>query len=270
MKAILLVLASVGSALASPGVSALRDQDRAAATEASFRRRNLQRWSAVAVDPRGFVQHVRTDQPVDAAALLRANADLFGIDAADADHLSGPRSHQRFVEAIDRAVIASIDVRVARATTDITVHFRLRVTPTVREDDLRARLLGRRYAETTAWALRPMLDCAMTQLGAAGCVMPVDSQETHQVTLVKRDLRVSTSLMTTPDGALHLIRCADASKRPRRLLAYHEVRTRSFAPLDGAPSLPLVVDAVTGDAIATAARDCSAAVLTSGREHAAP
>lgn len=138
-----------------------------------------------------------------------------------------------------------------------------RATAMISEDDVRERLVGKRYAETTGWAGIPMLDCGMTALGSAGCEGPVDYQETHSITLTKRDVRVSTSLMTMPDGARRLIRCADAGKRPPRLLRDHRVRTRAYAPLASAPNLPLVVDAVTGVEIATPARDCAA--LANGR-----
>jgi hypothetical protein len=281
------------SALAAPSypvVVPLRSKAFVAAREAEFRKRNPQRWSTVEVNARGFVSHVHTDDPAlvpeihkepngwwrwtdpsldRVRALLRRNADLFGIDRAMIDRIDA-RSLV-VTDVVDTALVGEIVLqRFALADhpaeLDITTMFSVHLEPKFSIAEATKRVIGRSYEETDGFGAPPMIDCAMTPAGAAGCKTPVVQRQKRDVTLAAGDLRTVTWLHADSDR-IRLVRCIDAGNlapmQPGKPgLGLNE---RSFAPLDHAPALPLVVDAVTGAEIDLHVTDCFTSGLSNVR-----
>lgn len=283
-----LLLAFLGSAAASPTLPAKLPKVSAAAVakrEAEFRKRNTQAWSTVEVDQRGFIKHAVTDDPAlvpnvssanhiatwpaaDDAKLrdfLRANADLFGIDAADVDRLPPGGSHLLLVDTIGGAILGEINIQYLAFPNrpprlDITVMFRVHAKPKLTEDDVAKRVIGAKYADTVGYAEPPHRDCAMTPLGGAGCKMPILHTIHQDVTIAKPDVRVVTWLWNDND-TLRLVTCIDAADvgAPPADPAWGKdvgAAEHALVPQGHAPQLPLVVDAVTGDTIATHVKNC--------------
>jgi hypothetical protein len=262
------ILTSAHAAAASPKLPAkvpsLGPEERAK-REAEFRARNPQRWTLVKLDSRGFVARVRTPAAIDVRALLRANADLFGIEVADVERLKGPPAHQQLVDSIGNAVLVSIDARVSAHATDVAVMFGVAATATVTEDDVRARLIGKTYDEAIVWAAPRRNDCPESPHPTGSCALVRYSTDHQPATLKRRDLRVRTLLMATPDDTLHLVRCVDAGARLTPMRELEQVSARSYTPSPDAPKLPLVVDAVTDTVLATEAHNCMERALSNVR-----
>lgn len=279
MKLALAVLACLapGVALAAPKLptkipvaNAARQQARAA----EFKKRNPQVWDEVLVDHHGFIRQVVTHDaklaaatPAKLEALLRANADLFGIDPDDARHVrDGSVWDAKQVGAV---VFGQIAIDQPKGELVIYVMFHVEPEPTLAEADLAKRIAGQRYTETIGYGRPAARDCAMTPAGLAGCTTPVEHTRTREVTLTARDLRTATAFYADGD-TFRLIGCVDASMlaSPAPDPAWKELvaTTHAYAPLATAPPLPYFVDLVTGDVLAIpAAHECYSPVFSDPR-----
>jgi len=265
---IALLLVLTAAAPPYPVVVPKRSEAVRKAREAEFRRRNAEHWTMVEVDDRGFVKHVVTDDPelvrFDIARLrdfLRANADLFGFDPAVVDRLPYDSSHRLLVDEFGGALLGEINVMLGasgrRPVLDITTAFWIDVTPKLTEDAVAQLVVGGRYRETIGYARPVPLDCHMGRGGA--CRMPVRHTRHRTVTLERGDLNAVSGLLGAGD-AIRVVICVDASNLedpPARPAWRGEgPATRSLAPIDRAPRLPLLVDAVTGRVVKARVHGC--------------
>lgn len=249
-----------GLALAAPKLPAklpLADAARQKARIAEFRKRNPQVWTEIQVDHHGFIRELVTrDSKLAAAtraqleAFLRANADLLGIDPDDAKHLRD--GYVWDAPQLGAVVFGQIAIDQPKGELIIRVMFHFDATPTLTEADLAKRLVGKRYTETIGYARPPMLDCAMTPRGAAGCINRVEQTRTREITLAARDLRTGTALWQ--DGVtFRLVGCVDASQAasppPDPGWEGLVASTHAYAAIANAPPLPYFVDLVTGDVL---------------------
>jgi hypothetical protein len=246
---VLVVLAMSRIAAAYPLVLPRKPAGELTRVEEAFRARNPQHWTAIDLDPRGFVRRAVTDDAGLVAMdvqgirdLLRTNADLFGIDAADADRL-GSNGSSNLLVAVDEVGMAHlVEIVVTRtdAALEIAVKFRTHITPKVSMDDVLARVLGKDYAVTAPDPLPSQIDCAMQSGGRANCKRQRPVRRRHRFTATVEDVRAVTSLFARGDR-IRLVHCIDVEPDPR---------VSSPHPIGGAPALPLVVDAVTGAKVA--------------------
>ena len=257
---------------ALPAKIPLRSAAERARQVAAFRARNHYKWQLVEADRHGFISHVITDDPaiVPASyaftpaqakriyALLRANTDLFGIAPANIDEME--RTHKYLYSRGDRFLTGELDVEYERPSDgtpprlEIRAYFDVTAAPTIHEADVAARVVGARYHDEIGYSAPPQRDCGMTPAGPAGCITPIEHTRERDVTLARGDL--GTEMWLYADGdTMRLVACVDASmlggppadRSWGNVGPSHHVLT----PLGGAPALPLVVDLVTGQVVAT-------------------
>lgn len=242
---VLLFLATSRLAAAYPLNLPTKPAAELAKVEETFRARNPQHWTAVDLDRRGFVRRAVTDD-ADLVAmdvtvirdLLRTNADLFGIDAADADRVGSNGSSNMLVYADEVGMAHLVEIAVTRTgdTLEIAVKFRTRITPKVTMDDVLARVLGKDYAVIVTEPPPSLIDCAMQPGGRANCKRRGPVRRPDRFTATVDNVRAETSLFAR-GSTIRLVHCIDVEPDPR-VTAPH--------PIGNAPALPLVVDAVTG------------------------
>ncbi|HEY2734753.1 MAG TPA: hypothetical protein VGI70_12250 [Polyangiales bacterium] len=279
MRALLLLGLSAVAA-AAPGLPArvpLRTAAERASRADEFRRRNTQAWKLVEVDKHGFISHLITYDPELTPAsskftrddvqrilrFLRANADLFGVDVADIDQIKPDQLG--FSDAIGGTLLGEITIQYSTFTGDprphleLLLYFHVTAKPTLTEAELVKRVAGATYHDTIGYAGPSQIDCAMTPAGPAGCVTPVEHTRERDVTLTRAELR-SASWLVADGDTMRYVGCVDASMLggPPADKAWGNVGPRDHAlvPRAGAPKLPLVVDLVTGDTVATTVHDC--------------
>lgn len=261
--------------LAAPGLPAkipLRSAAERAQRVAEFRARNHCRWQLVEADRHGFISHAITEDPaiVPASyaftpaqakriyALLRANADLFGIAPANIDAME--KRHTYLYSTGASIAMGELDVEYlpasggSHAHLEIRAYFEVTAQPKLSESDVAARVIGATYHDKIGYAAPPPRDCGMTPRGPADCVMPIEHTRERDVTLARRDLRTDTWLYADGD-TMRLVGCVDASMLggPPADPSWGDIGPSHHAltPLHGAPGLPLVVDLVTGQVVAT-------------------
>lgn len=244
----LILLATSRLAAAYPVVMPKKPAAELAKVEEAFRARNPQHWTAVDLDPRGFVRRAVTDD-ADLVAmdikvlreLLRTNADLFGIDAADADHLGSNGSSNQFIYLDDLPTPPLVGITVARNgnSLEIVVAFRVHITQKLTLDDVSARVLGKEYVVAVTEPPRVRIDCAMQPGGKANC-KPIGGTKPVRFTATVDNVRTVTSLFAR-GNSIRLVHCIDVEPAP------HVTAPR---PIGRAPALPLVIDAVTGAKVA--------------------
>ena len=278
--ALVIGFAAAGTASAYPVVVARQSDAVRAEREREFRKRNPISIKTIEVGQHGFIKHVVLDEPTLVPALtfsssgwqwpdasvaavrdfLRANADLFGFDPATADRLSWTGNPGLVLDdVIGGAVLGEINVRVVGKTLDIAVMFWIDVHPKLTEADIAKRAIGATYAETIGYAAPPQLDCSMTEAGRAGCKMPIQHRRQRVVTLGATDVQAVTWLLPQGD-TIRLVACVDADQLqdPPAEPSWGNIEPaeRQLAPRGKAPMLPLVVDLVTGAAIAIRVPSC--------------
>ena len=273
-----LVLAS--PALAMPALPAkipLRSEAERAKRVAEFRKRNTQTWKTVEADKHGFISHLLTYDPklVPASSkfshdevrrilgFLRANADFFGVDVADIDRIRPDQLG--FGDAIGGTLLGEINIQYltftgdARPHLEIQAYFHVTATPTLTEAELAKRVVGSSYHDTIGYAGPPQIDCGMTPAGQAGCVTPVEHTREREVTITRSDIQTASWLMADGD-TMRYIGCVDAGmlRGPPPETSWGNVGPRDhvLVPRGTAPRLPLVVDLVSGETVATTIHGC--------------
>lgn len=262
MRSLALVVALTASASAYPFAVPKRT-----GAEAEFRKRNPQHWTVIETDKRGLLMHVATDDPalvgktgddriVAIRALLRANADLFGFKPDTADLLP---TDGLLVDELEGALMGEINVSRDPHLIDITAMFWVEATPTVDLESVKKRIAGKRYSETIGYGTGPQIDCAMTPLGAKGCVTKVQHTRTREVTIDADNVEIFSALLRE-GNTIRLVACADVRsfEDPPAPAAWGEINPiqRKFTPLGKAAALPLVVDRVTGEVLHPGVKGC--------------
>ena len=251
MRALALVLAMVATAGAYPMTVPLRTAGQRVAIEQAFRARNREHWITVEVDARGFVSHLVTDDPnlVPSAAwtpgelgrvrsFLRGNVDLIGIGPrviADLEQdgvlIYGLRGARLAKISLEREVSLGHPPEL-----EIRSSFEITGTPAVDPQAITSALVGASVLERTDYG--------------KGHTM-----FTRQRTLALRTGDVSTKSVVHADGArVRVVFCS-------------EPRVEPLPPDPGwgdvavlgqrfEPSVLRVIDAITGERLALAARSC--------------
>lgn len=206
--------------------------------------------------------------------ILRANADLFGIDPAALDRLHGGEPSLLVVDTAGGATLGEINVQhFVQANhsplLDITVLFWVAATPTHPEEEVAQRVIGRSYSATFGFAKPPMRDCAMTSRSAAGCKTRVEHTRQRELKLGPTDVRTVTWL--APDGdKIRVVTCVDAGplSDPQVDSSWQGLAPSmlTLSPRGTAPRLPLLADAVTGELVELRIRDCYDPIFTSIRD----
>ena len=266
--ACLLVLAA-SAAAAAPYPVKLATLDPAALgkRDAEFRTRNPQHWLYVSFDDFGGLLHAATDDPVLAGAdlagvrdLARRNADFFGIAPADADRIATTIDGDVLVDRTDGVTLGELVVRhatiSAKAALTIDARRFVGLAPKVKLDAVVRRLVGRTYAIAATFTQGLPPDCGQTPRGFRACAPPKTLTINRETRLTVADLAVSTALHRDGD-TLRLVRCAELVV-PAPPDFPHRVGDATATPKRAAPILPLVVDAVTGETLATGVASCIA------------
>ena len=253
------------------GVAPARGAPAQAAT--TFRARNPQAWTTVTVGPQGFVDHVVTRDPAlqirtldtgghyqwdDAAlgrvrAVLRANADLFGIDAADADHVVVANGNVAYYDNDTGFLLVAIKVDPEPGLDIAIVQPRIHLTLKLTADAVAARVIGHTYLARSTQLQPAQLDCKMG--GTRTRCAAKTTVETRRITITADDVTVTQGMITFA-GARRLVHCLDLGQTPRSQRVEPEQPTLQLRPSDGGPAMPLLIDAVTGKRLAVSDSTC--------------
>ncbi|CAN5811916.1 hypothetical protein BH11MYX2_BH11MYX2_33300 [soil metagenome] len=267
------------------------------ALEAEFRAHNTQAWDSVEVDPRGFVTRVITTDPALVPTLvntstgpqwspvefdrlrefLRSNATLFGLDPGLVEKLRNSGAHLSVDDRLDDAILGAIDVRFDEAPKprlDIIVNATFRPTPTVTTADVKERLVGARYKQTIGFGAAPRRDCGMMpSRHGNSCGGKTLFTEKHDVTVTAENAAAHALFLRRGD-TYRLVACADVMRSlevapetvPSDMPAERTLTFNRLAPVARAPKLPLIVDLVTGQVVATTAAGCTEFEITADRD----
>jgi hypothetical protein len=252
MRALAIIVALTTTVAAYPMLAPLRTEAQRAAIAQAFRARNREHWLTVEVDPRGFVNHVITDDPglvpspqwtasdlERIRSFLRGNVDFTGI---------GPR----VIADLEQAGLLLYGVRGARLakislernldsgqpTLEIRAAFEIVGAPAITPEQAAARVAGARVRELDSYG-------------------KVRTMFTRTRSLVLRAAEIRTTSVVHADGdRVRVVFCsephvdalpADPSWGDVGLLAQQ---------LE--PAILGVVDAISGEALPTSARNCDA------------
>ncbi|HTR55937.1 MAG TPA: hypothetical protein VMJ10_34915 [Kofleriaceae bacterium] len=258
------------------------------ARKAAFAARNPGEWS-LQLNERGLVFHLATTDPSIVAAdpdhpdgfsgaelarwsaFLRDNAELFGITDPGSLHLlvvpiaAGPTPNvaelRQYIGPVLRA-----EVTIGKRPGDkpgIAIDGSLEpiaACPHVDDAALAARLVGRRYVETTAWTRPAERDCGMVPGGSTdACRATPLGTTTAKRTIERANVSVDHELVTVPLGGgwfaeRHLACIAvdlPAVEPPQKILhgPEGELASSTVTPTGRAPRLPLAIDVVTGETL---------------------
>lgn len=272
-RSLAVVLALSTAAAAYPVVLAHPSATAQAKRRADFVARNPEAWVDVRLDEQGFVVHALTADPALATATLddlrafaRRNADLFGMVAADADRIAPftRGSGAAWFESDDGALLGGISL--VQTSMNGKPALEVEVTPWIDAPsktsaaDVVQMLTGLHYVDRATYGHRPHLDCAMGPGGGRRACVSVDyGTIARDHAIAASDVHVTTAL-TLDASTVRLVRCADLSTMkpppPDPSWPRGDVVARELVPVGGAPVLPLVVDAVTGQTVATHAARC--------------
>jgi len=251
MRALAIVLALVATADAYPMTIPLRSDVERAAIAQAFRARNREHWITVEVDARGFVDHIVTDDPnlvpspqwtpSDLARIrsfLRGNVDFTGIGPRvigeleqEGVFLFGRRGARLAKISLDRVVD-----RGHAPMLEIRSSFEIIGTPALEPEAITKALVGTEVRE-------------LAEYGKGRTMF------TRRRTLALRAADIRTHSVVHAEGA------------SVRLLYCSEPRVDALPPDPGwgdvalvgqhfEPGVLRVVDAITGERLAIAARTC--------------
>lgn len=211
-------------------------------TRALFRQHNPQHLTALDVDAKGHIRHVRTDDAELAGdeedvlrGWLQLNADFFGGRAEDNEPRRGAGALAYYLFDDQDQITGAAVIHRGHGIVDIAI---LRA---VRSADTEAHaLIGTRHVQTLRIGRAPLLDCKM---GHSSCQPQVTATRTRSVVLTEDEVGAQLQLRTI-GGAVRLVVCVSAE---------------GAAP-EGVPDLlsislsgfPFALDAATGARLAVA------------------
>lgn len=239
---------------------------------AAFRARNPQTWTTVTLGRSGFINHAVTSDPSlqirtldkdghdqwdDAAidrvrAVLRDNADLFGIDAADADRVHAANGNVAYVDNDTGFELVGIVLSPDPGLGIVITTPRIHLTPKLTDAQVAARFIGHAYVARSESLPITQRDCHMGDPARCGARRAVETQRR----VITADDVGSDKGVITYKGAPRLLQCVDLGQTapgvPDEIGAW-SVRLR---PLDGGPTVPFVIDVVTGARVAVTGASC--------------
>jgi hypothetical protein len=252
MRALAILVALTTSAAAYPMIAPLRSEAQRAAIVQAFRARNREHWLTVEVDKRGFVDHIVTDDPnlvpspqwtaselERIRSFLRGNVDFTGIGPrviADLEQdgvlIYGMHGARLAKISLDR------DTLSGKPTLEIRAAFEIVGTPVITPEQAAAKVAGASVRELASY-------------GKARTMFT----RTRSLVLRAADIR-TTSIVHADGDRVRVVFCSEP--HVDALAADPSWGDVALLEQRFEPAILRVTDAISGEVLATPARNCDA------------